>query len=148
KSPGLLYTNLSLIEALYVVAHHLADDSAEMPAGKGVVADVSDAFGREIAFTDVQNFLLDIGRHPRINAMARNVIELSQTFLRIDNASLSKVHVIWSQRIEARLPSGNLARRQVYAHEPAVWQSLRHRNNVAPGGAAQFQKTTTIHRRR
>src|SRR5207247_675024 len=75
------------------IAQELAQQRAGVPPRVGVVADVGDAGRRQVAGTDGQDLVLHRLGHPRINAVADDVIELPPRVVHVEDAGGPQVDV-------------------------------------------------------
>ena len=119
--------------------HRIAHDLACLPAGIDVVADVGDAVGREVLAADAQDRVLNRRRHPAVDAVADDVVELAERSVdlrQVDRAQLDVARGPPPAR-PAALP--HLHRRQVDAHRMRLRMARREGNQVAAGGASQFE---------
>src|SRR5436190_24570 len=139
KSAGLGDASGSVRKLFDVKFHQVADHAAHVPAGISVVADVSQAVGRQVAAANCQDFVLHLGGDPGINPVANDVIVRSVVILHVHNALGLELDVGESQGVNDFLSHGDLPRRQVDAEKLAFGQRQGHGDEVAAGGAAQLQ---------
>ena len=62
----------------HVVAKHLTDHPAQVPSGVGIVAHIGHAVRLQILGENVEDFILNGRRHPRVDAVTDNVIERAE----------------------------------------------------------------------
>ena len=141
---GLLHLGDGARERRGVIDHHVADHPADVPAGKRVVAHVRDAVRREIVPADREDPFPHGGRHPRIDAVANDVVELAPRRVDVGDVVLAQLDVGKAEGPDLSLALLDLARRKIDADEAGIRQLQRHRDQVVAAGAAEFQHATGV----
>ena len=78
QAPARLLQPLAgVLNAAGVKQHEVPQVPAHMAAGQGVVADEGDSVGRQAFPAHPQQGVADLGRHPGVNAMQDDVVELA-----------------------------------------------------------------------
>src|SRR5947207_1440695 len=73
KGASLLRSDLGVVELPHMIVEDFADQASLMPAGIGVIADISDPVRCQVLLADAQNLILNGGGNPGINPMANDV---------------------------------------------------------------------------
>src|SRR5260370_26838362 len=120
-----------------MVKDHVAHDLLDVPAGIGVVADQCNAVRRQLRGADVEDLILNRGRHPSIDAMTNNVVELSKVRVDIQDVHDLEPDVGQSLAGSRFLSLRDLCLGQVEAHESTTRQSSGHRNQTASDPTTQ-----------
>ena len=110
EGPSLLDALRRIRETLGVIEHHLADHAREVPAGEAVVADVGHALRRQVPGGDLEDLLPDLGRHPREDPVADDVIEPAELVPHVHDAHGPQLDIGQPQRRMASCPSATCAR--------------------------------------
>ena len=128
-----------------MIDHHVADHAAHVPARKRVVADVRNAVRREVVPADREDVLPHRRRHPRIDAVADDVVERAPRRVDVGDVELAQLDVGEAAAlVTCPLALLDLARRQIDADEARIRQLHRHRDQVVAAGAAQFQHAAGV----
>jgi len=131
-----------------MVQHHLAQHLAGVPAGVGVVADEGDSRRCQQLTTHCHQLLTHVGRHPRIDPVRHNVIELAVFRPDLEDVRHLEGDVVELQSGHGSQSGGYWLIRQVDAGEVAGGQRVRHRNQVAGISASDLEHPAPGHRRR
>ena len=125
-------------------AHHLA----QVATGEGVVADKSDAVRGQIRATDGHDLVAHRWRHPGVDPVSDDVVELAEAGVQIHDVEMVEVNVRQSQLGGQRLSGGDWHSGQVDPGEAAAGKRERHRNQVGAVATPQLQHAARFHRRR
>src|SRR5207248_2900811 len=87
-----------VLVAADVVAHHVADQAAHVPAGERIVTDVADAVLAEAVADHLKDAGLHLLRHPRVNAVAEDVIERAVPLVDVEDAGAAQLDVFQAER--------------------------------------------------
>ena len=89
-------------------SHHVADDSYKVPAGEGVVADISDTgFGQQL-IAQPNDSLLNFGIYPGEHAVTNDVIKGSNAAVKIHDGRMPQIDVWQVERLYLLLPIQDL----------------------------------------
>ena len=147
QCPGLLDAFLRLGEPPGVVAHHVADHAAHVPAGIRVVRDVCDAVGAELLAAEVEDFFADVGRYPGKHSVGDDVVERAVRGIEIEDVGLLQRDVLQAEFRDNTLAFLDLLAGEVDAHELAIGQVVRSGDDVAARSAGDLQYPAALHRR-
>ncbi|CUJ36698.1 Uncharacterised protein [Achromobacter sp. 2789STDY5608633] len=128
--------------------HGVADHVGRLPARIGVVADVGDALRRQVFAADAQDRVTHLRRHPAEHAVADDVVESAEVGGDVRQAHGPQVEITRARRFRDQPARVNLLRRQVDADDAGLGVGQREWQQVAAGGAAQFQHPGLLQRRR
>ena len=145
---GLYESRAQIVELHAVVAHHVANDAANVPSGVRVVAHVGHAVRSQVLPADFEDPFLHRLRHPREHAVTNDVIELAEVRAEGQNVAVLQLDVFESERFDGGPAVGDLNRGGVDAEEPGLRVVVGERDEVAAGAAAEFEYAGRLDRGR
>jgi hypothetical protein len=113
-----------------------------------VVADIQYTVVVQMFPTDFQDFVLDHPRHPAVDTVTEDVVELAKRIVDIRDTQVTQLDVVQWQAAKLRVPVGNLSQGKINPKELAFGQILSHGDQVPTCGTAQLEDPRRTGRRR
>ena len=128
--------------------HHLADESACVPPGIGIVTDVRDPVPYEIARADGENGVLDLGRYPRVHTVAHDIVERTEVLVDVGDAHRLEAHVVDADDSCGGSSALDLSPGQIDPDERALRKRDRHRQQIPAGRTPNVEHSAAPNVRR
>lgn len=145
---GLLDLRGWRLELAGMVDPHVANHAADMPPGKRVVADVGDSVRDKAIAANREDLFPDGRRHPRVDAVADDVIEHAERGVHVGDVMDEKLDIGQPEGL-GHLPAPlDLTSGKVDADETCVGHRQRYRNEVIALGTAELHHVATLEHRR
>ncbi len=147
ERPRLGETPPRIGDSVDVEPEDLPGHAPQVTPGVGVVADERDTLRREATGDQVQHSVAHLRRHPRVDPVRNDVVELPRIGGNVAEVTLEQRDVGEPElrdELSARL---DRTRGEIAAHEARRGQVRRHRDQVAAVAATQFERAAARDRR-
>jgi len=124
------------------VTHH----PPHAPARQRVAADERHTRRREQALAQLENALAGPGRHPGIQTVGDDVVELTRVAVEILELGVHDPCIGQARGLDQGLGAHHLFPRALHTHEGCARVVVRQRQQVAPLGATEFQHPGMLRR--
>ena len=138
-------TRMGIVLRMRAQQHRIAHDLVRFPARIGLVANVGDAVSRQVLAADVQDRLLHRLRHPTVDAMTQDVVELAERLCHRHQILLEQFDVAQLQTLDTSAAVLNLRAGKIDSDRACLRIAHRERNEIAARRASQFKHARRAH---